>query len=321
VLVFSSAGTLAQAAGFGFIEVPADSRGPALQGAVWYPCNAPVDQIQVGPFTLSGVKDGPLAGDHLPLVVISHGSGGSYLGHYDTAELLADAGFIVAAISHPGDSYQDLSRQGHLSIFASRPMDMRRLIDYMTQQWPLHAQLNPNKIGFFGFSRGGYTGLVVAGGVPDFRLGRDFYVHLHAPLCVSLYREIYNQEFPSLPDSDQRVKALVIADPLCLFFNADGLRRISVPVQLWASAFGGDGVTPQSVEAVRQNLPLSPESHVVSNAGHFAFLAPCSPALIKNVPDICLDKPDFDRMAFHRDFNAAIMVFFQRNIGSSNKLP
>jgi len=33
----------------------------------------------------------------------------------------------------------------------------------------LASTLNPEHIGFFGFSRGGYTGLVVAGGNPDLR--------------------------------------------------------------------------------------------------------------------------------------------------------
>jgi hypothetical protein len=40
--------TLAQAAGFRFIEVPADADGPALKGAMWYPCSEPPGEIQLG---------------------------------------------------------------------------------------------------------------------------------------------------------------------------------------------------------------------------------------------------------------------------------
>jgi hypothetical protein len=65
--------TLAQAAGFGFIDVPADADGPALEGAIWYPCSEPPGEIRLGPFTLPGVKDCPISGDKLPLVVVSHG--------------------------------------------------------------------------------------------------------------------------------------------------------------------------------------------------------------------------------------------------------
>jgi predicted dienelactone hydrolase len=41
---------------------------------------------------------------------------------------LADAGFIVAAINHPGDTYLEMSRSGDLSAFVERPTDIKRLI-------------------------------------------------------------------------------------------------------------------------------------------------------------------------------------------------
>src|SRR6516225_12466120 len=90
--------TLAQAAGFRFIEVPADADGPALKGAMWYPCSEPPGEIDLGNIVLPGVNDCPISGDKLPLVVVSHGRGGSFILLHDTAEALADAGFIVAAI-------------------------------------------------------------------------------------------------------------------------------------------------------------------------------------------------------------------------------
>ena len=50
---FGLAATLAQAAGFRFIEVPADADGPVLNGAIWYPCSEPPDTIVLGPYSLS----------------------------------------------------------------------------------------------------------------------------------------------------------------------------------------------------------------------------------------------------------------------------
>jgi predicted dienelactone hydrolase len=90
--------------GFQFIEVPADAAGPALNGAMWYPCAAPPGDIGLGEitakfgFTLRGAQDCPISGDKPPLVVASHGKGSHFVLHHDTAETLADAGFIVAAI-------------------------------------------------------------------------------------------------------------------------------------------------------------------------------------------------------------------------------
>src|SRR5450830_488964 len=195
--------TLAHAAGFTFIEVPADKDGPVLRGAVWSPCSTSAGRISLGPLVIDGVKDCSISGARLPLVVISHGTGGSFLGHHDTAATLADAGFVVAAISHPGDNFQDVSRQAYLSAFATRPVDMKRLIDYMLGTWPGHAKLDADKIGIFGFSRGGYTGLAAIGAIPNWTLRKD--------LCppgstVPLCGEIRRNELPPLTVRDPRVK-------------------------------------------------------------------------------------------------------------------
>jgi hypothetical protein len=63
--------------GFRFIEVPADNDEPTLQGAMWYPCAEPAEEIDLGDITatfeitLSGSKECPISGDRLPLVVVS----------------------------------------------------------------------------------------------------------------------------------------------------------------------------------------------------------------------------------------------------------
>ncbi|WP_454909393.1 alpha/beta hydrolase family protein [Variovorax gossypii] len=300
--------TLAHAAGFSFIDVPADKDGPALQGAVWSPCDGPAATITLDTLVIAGARNCPVAGAALPLVVVSHGTGGSFLGHHDTDAALADAGFVVAAISHPGDNFRDLSRQGYLSAFATRPEDMKRLVDYMVTAWPGRAKLDPERIGFFGFSRGGYTGLAAIGAVPNYKLREDLCPpESKVPLCG----EIRRNEMPPLPRRDPRIKAAVIVDPLSAF-DAKGLKDVTVPIQLWGSAYGGDGVLPHHVEELLRDLPIPPEWHLAANAGHFAFLAPCSPALAKSAPEICTDAPGFDRVAFHADFDAQVVGFFKR---------
>jgi predicted dienelactone hydrolase len=83
---------------------------------------------------------------------------------------------------------------------------------------------------------------------------------------------------------------------------------------LWASEHGGDGVTPESVAAVDRSLPVTHEYHVVPNTGHFAFLTSCSPVLAKNRPELCADAPGFDRVAFHRQFDADVLAFFRTHL-------
>src|ERR1700733_13785470 len=112
---FCLVATLAQAAGIQSVDVPAAAGGPALHGAIWYPCSDSPQQISIDEITLSAVKNCTVNGNKLPLVVVSHGRGGSFAGHHDTAETLADAGFAVAAINHPGDTVTDMSHSDDLS--------------------------------------------------------------------------------------------------------------------------------------------------------------------------------------------------------------
>lgn len=305
--------------GFRFIEVPADVGGPVLEGAMWYPCAEPPSEIDLGEittkfgFTLRGAKDCPLSGDRLPLVVISHGRGGNFIGHHDTVEALADGGFIVAAINHPGDTFLDQSRSDSLLAWVERPSDIRRPVDFMLGASPAAAHIDPQCIGFYGFSRGGQTGLVLIGANPDWAAATDFCQESSAHWCEQIRRK----EFPTQPLAhDPRIKAAVIADPHSVFFTTDSLVSVKVPVQLWASEHGGDGITDRGIAAVDRSLPSKHDYHVVPNSGHFAFLMPPPPALAKAVPEICTDAPGFDRAAFHKEFNAAVLAFFRTQLGN-----
>ena len=69
--------TLAQAAGVKFATIPADASGPELHAIIWTPCADAAQTLTVGPYLLQGRRDCATVGDALPLVVISHGHGGT----------------------------------------------------------------------------------------------------------------------------------------------------------------------------------------------------------------------------------------------------
>ena len=68
---------------------------------------------------------------------------------------------------------------------------------------------------------------------------------------------------------------------------------------------------PHDVAAVDKSLRAEHEYRVAPNTGHFAFLTPCSPALAAKRPELCIDAPGFDRVAFHKEFDAAVVAFFR----------
>jgi len=299
----------AHAAGFQFIQIPGNGSVQPLNGAVWYPCDQPPGKEKLGPFVLSVAKDWPVTGEKLSLVVISHGRGGSFLDHSDTAEALANAGFVVAAINHPGDNAMDKTRTDDFSVFVERPADSKRLIDFMLGSWTASAKINSSEIGIFGFSRGGYTGLVAAGANPCFETS--------LPLCdgvdTALGAQVRKGELPELVH-DPRIKAAVVADPVSIFFAKDSFSSLKTPVQLWKSEFGGGGVTPESVANIIGDMPAQTDVHFVPNSQHFSFMAPCLAEFMQSAREICVDGPDFDRVSFHREFNAEVVAFFRKHL-------
>jgi predicted dienelactone hydrolase len=312
VIILCCLASPAQSAGIQLLTSRSD-----LAGAIWYPCATPPQPVPLGSLAvdwteeLQGVKDCPVTGTKLPLVVVSHGRGGWFGNSHDVEGALADAGFIVAAINHPGDSFGDQSKRDSLSVLASRPTDMIRLLDFILNDWKDRAAIDPAKIGFFGFSAGGYTGLVLAGGNPDFRKIEPYCKESNTSQGCQQFR---SGDIPPSPPHDPRIRAAVLADTaLNYMFTQEDLVGIQIPLQVWRSELGGGGVDPKNSALTASSLPGKPEIHVVP-AGHFAFLPPCAPELAANLPRFCTDRPGFDRAAFHRDFDAEIVRFLREHL-------
>jgi predicted dienelactone hydrolase len=319
VLTASPAG----AGGFQYGSAP-DPDDQPIELAIWYPSDAATTTKPIGLFEQDIAFYGPVKGDALPLIVISHGTGGSAAGHYDTALALADAGFVVVAMSHTGDNYRDRAYSFSVRNFTDRPRHVSRVIDFMLNDWVGHDHIDPGRIGIFGHSAGAATALIAIGGNPDFYLAMLFCRdHPDDWGCVQARAKNDRTEGNSAgtrsPDwpHDPRIKAASIAAPaLGPTFTKVGLETVSAPVQLWRAE--DDRITPNPWygDIVRDALPKPPEDHLVPLAGHFDFLAPCSEALAKVASAICESAPGFDRAAFHQDMNKAVIAFFKAQLAS-----
>jgi predicted dienelactone hydrolase len=307
--------------GFSELRVANGNEKPLVVG-IWYPTGAPASDIPLGAYVQHVAPDAPVAGEHLPLVVMSHGNGSSYRNHYDTAIALAKAGFVALAVSHTGDTYDDQSR----AVFVmDRPQHIHRLIDYMLGEWPDRARIDAGRIGVFGFSSGGFTALVAVGGVPDLSLAvaharahPDYYdaqVGKRSGASPETMAMLRSKHPASIWVHDSRIKAAVVVAPaLGYTFGPEGLKDVTVPLQLWRAAEDHILPHPDYAEAVRIALPTPPEFHLVDNADHFDFLAPCTDQVRQFAPVICVSRPGFDRTAFHQTFNAEVVRFFGQTL-------
>lgn len=265
----------------------------------------------------------------LPLIIISHGTGGSSDGHVDTAQALANAGFVVAALTHPGDNYRDNSYVGLGKNLSSRPPHVSRVIDYMLTTWPTHQPIDPARIGVFGFSAGGFTALALAGGRPNFDLTAEHCRSKPDAWDCNYLRENgapkTSAPFPA-DVADIRIKAAVVAAPAVGYaFEPNGLANVHIPIQLWSGQ--NDTIVDDSGEVVRRLLPTPPEYHFVAKATHFSFMQPCDWKLRSIItvmhwfgtPDICTESEGFDRFRFHDEFNRSVVQFFSAQLPEKSR--
>jgi predicted dienelactone hydrolase len=296
--------------GFETASAPVPGDKP-LAVTIWYPTDAPERPTPLALYSQSVAPGAPVAGHGHPLVVLSHGTGGSNTDHHDTARALAAAGFVVAAPTHTGDTQGDRSRSLRIT---ERPAQLSNVIDYMTREWRGHDAIDPGKVGAFGFSSGGFTVLGAIGGEPDLStVVRHCAEHPHFYDCgVARQTGAAAPMAPAPVAHDPRIKAAVVAAPALGFtFAPLGLSKVPIPVQLWRAEW--DTVLPQPyyAEVVHGLLPKA-EYRVVPGAEHFDFMAPCSDALAKVAPPICVHT--IDRAAFHKTFDAAVVKFFEKTL-------
>ncbi len=272
----------------------------------------------IPPFGQALAHGAPVAGADLPLVVISHGDGGWFGGHAGLAHKLARAGMVAVAPNHPGNSDGDETAPPERWI-TERPRHLARVVAHMTGDWAQAGQIDGARIGAFGFSAGGHSVLVAAGARVS--LPRIAAQCADAPaefVCATGMADAVAGA-GAFPEPVPGLRAVVAAAPGFGFgFDPAQVAALDTALQLWGAA--EDTRVPHASNVAPLAAALSPpsEAHVVANAGHFAFRPPCDPALEAANPRIwalaCTDPPGFDRAAFQRRFDAAVVAFLSTHL-------
>lgn len=323
-------------AGFKAITLPDPVNGGTMPGYVFYPSAQATGITAVGPYDVHATRNAPPIPGAKALVVISHGNGGSALGHSELAVYLARHGFMVATLEHPKDNFHDTSGVGHSPVLVGRPIQVKATISTLLADPQWNKLIDANRIGVAGFSAGGYTSLLLVGAVPHFARFID-YCHRYPKddaIChdadkveAEAHREgkTLEQWIAGIQDSlarwgdtaDPRVKAAFAMAPLSLIFEQDGIAKIDRPVFLYYG--DADHVLRPSENEVRIRpwMKTLAGVKVVHNADHWVFIDPCSAELAKENPVICSDPPGVDRNKVHAQLYADAVVFFQKTLNSS----
>jgi predicted dienelactone hydrolase len=279
----------------------------------------------MGPFTPNVAIQAAPESTVKGLIVLSHGTGGSELGHSRLAEALAERGYLVAALRHPRDNWQDQSllNDSPETYFSERPRQVTRVIDALLRdpQWKnrIARDARGPRVGAVGHSAGGYTVLALAGAQPDtLRIAKHCEAERESDPIFCRTGRIGRPmaQSSAMPPStaaltDRRVRAVVALAPVGVVFTAQSLARIRLPVAVYEAEKDRWLVPRFHAEWIAQNLPRA-ELHRVPNAWHFAFMDTPSMAIPTEDGDIGADPPGFDRSVFLKQLSRDLPAFFDK---------
>lgn len=126
------------------------AKNHALNTVVWYPADPlvlekPVEIPGLSIFELGSAAQGAKVvskAARLPLVVVSHGTGGSGLRMAWLGEALAAHGYIVAAVNHPGNNAAEPYTVEGFSIWWERARDLSEVVSGMLSDAEFGAHID-----------------------------------------------------------------------------------------------------------------------------------------------------------------------------------
>lgn len=305
-----------------------------LTTAVWYPAPAGTREAEwrIGIFK-AGVNalGAPMAAGpaKLPLVVLSHGTGGGAAMLAWLAESLAANGYLVAAVNHHGNTAAEPSyRLEGFIVWWDRPKDISILIDKLLADPRFGPRIDTTRIGVAGFSLGGYTALATVGARLSYAQWRSFCAAKPADPNCNLPPEskFKTKDAQRLVDHNERVKkavaqshesfrdarvkaAFAIAPVLGPVLTMSSLADIGVPVRIVVGSKDDQALPDINAKPMAAAIPRA-ELEVLPGVTHYTFLATCSFAGRFVARQFCVDPGDVDRGAIHRKVSAEAVTFF-----------
>ena len=296
---------------------------PATTVALYYPTLATPRAIPMGPFAVDAAIGGKPVDKVKALILLSHGNAGTELGHSVLAQALARNGYLVAALRHPGDNWQDQSllAKSPERYFDERPRQASRVIDAILANpaWKDRIETDSQgpRVGALGHSAGGYTVLALAGAVPDLSRMRKHCLAEASddPIFCGMGRSGAAAPLPAAAPSlkDERVRAIVALAPTGVLLTAESLAAVRPATMIYEAELDRFLVPRFHAEWVASNLP-APNLHRVPNAWHFAFMDTPSMSIPSLDGDVAANPPGFDRTAFLKQLAVEITAFFDKTL-------
>lgn len=309
-LPLTAAVALAEATGFRQIVVGGDGPRP-LNVTLWYPAGdaAPLEMVgeNAAFFGIPVAQDAAPEGGRHPLVVLSHGYGGSWRNLNWLAGELVDEGYVVAAPDHPGTTTFDRDPAKAATLW-ERPRDLSRAIDAALADPALGA--DPLRIAAIGHSLGGWAVAALAGARFDpARFARDCEERPDTRACLLSDELGLGDPRIGRDLRDPRVGAFISLDlGLARGFTPESLGAVPVPSVIFGAGVNiGDLPAEEESGWLAARLPgETARLEMIADAAHFSFMQLCKPGaearIEAEVPGdgiVCRDGGGRSREAIH----------------------
>jgi predicted dienelactone hydrolase len=291
----------------------ADHR-PSVRVTVWYPAAEGVEEksLDLGPpgqpmfFVGEAAPDAPFADtERRPVILFSHGFGGTarMMGWFTT--VMAQQGYVVIAVDHPGNNGLGQQTVAGAALFWDRPGDLEAALEAAKADPAIGPHLDVRRLGVAGFATGGFTALAAAGARVDLPRFQAFcQAHPDEGLCkpqpefpVTREQTLAALASPELAAEAARAgddhsirgvrAAFLIAPALVPALDLASLNAISVPVGIVLGE--ADPVTPpHSNGAVAARAIPRAQLKALPGVGHYDFLSTCSPAARARAVPLCM---------------------------------
>ncbi|AIR91000.1 alpha/beta hydrolase family protein [Pseudomonas cremoricolorata] len=286
-----------------------------MAALAFYPSTAPAAHSRIDGYDVAAGLDQPLARGRFPLVVVSHGNSGSPLALHDLATALAEQGFIVVAVVHPGDNDRDHSRLGALSNVYGRPLQLSAAITAAREDSRLRQGLDEGQVGVIGYSAGGETALIMAGARPDLQRLEQYCQRFPDDRDACKTRGVLIADHAELAaQQDPRIGAALLMAPLSLLFGRQALSSVQVPTLIYSGDQDQLLALEHNADALARKLPQVSDYRLLNGAGHFVFMAPCDERQQRRMPVLCEDGEGVDRHDIHQTLQEEAARFFSETL-------
>ncbi|MBB5394870.1 alpha/beta fold hydrolase [Mucilaginibacter sp. AK015] len=305
------------------------ARKRPLVTEVWYPTTdrkTPALKENFPFIVEPTIRNATLPAEKHPLIMISHGTGGGRL----TMEWLADAlvkqGFIVAAVDHWGNTYDNKIAIDFLTPW-QRAQDISFVLTQLLNDTALDKVIDRQRIGAAGFSIGGFTVIALAGAkvsldaMDAFNKTPQGIREITIPEFPDLINKVDEKELAALfakspPLKDKRIKAVLAMSPAVGqgFVSPAQFKDVDIPMYIISAQ--SDSIAPVKTNAAHY-LRLMPKSKlyvVPGKAGHYVFLNEAIPEVKKTGGIIFNDDPAVSRSAVHERVGNMAAKFFKESL-------